>query len=101
MTSQGVGLINEKVKKEAAVLDAVRLQMSKVLIGQHVMMDCKQGNVFLQRFHSMSRMWNVPARQMHLHQARNAKCQKNLHALMAHQTINAAKQNRYIADLAF
>ncbi len=39
MISQGVSLINEKVKKEAAVLDAVRLQISKVLIGQHAMVD--------------------------------------------------------------
>jgi len=39
MTSQGVSLINEKVRKEAAILDAVRLQMSKVLIGQSVLID--------------------------------------------------------------
>jgi MoxR-like ATPase len=39
MTSLNVSLINEKVKKESAVLDAVRLQMSKVLIGQSVMID--------------------------------------------------------------
>ncbi len=39
MTSQGIGIINEKVKKEAAVLEAVRLQMSKVLIGQAAMID--------------------------------------------------------------
>ena len=39
MVSQTVGLINDKVKKESAVLDAVRLQMSKVLIGQAVMID--------------------------------------------------------------
>ncbi len=39
MTSQGVSLINDKVKKESAVLEAVRLQMSKVLIGQNSMID--------------------------------------------------------------
>src|SRR5437773_11796379 len=39
MTSQGVSFINEKVKKESAILDAVRLQMSKVLIGQGAMID--------------------------------------------------------------
>jgi len=39
MTSQGVGFINDKVKKEAAVLEAVRLQMSRVLIGQSSMID--------------------------------------------------------------
>jgi MoxR-like ATPase len=39
MIGQGVSLINEKVKKESAVLEAVRLQMGKVLIGQNVMID--------------------------------------------------------------
>ncbi len=39
MTSQGVSLINEKVRKESAILDAVRLQMSKVLIGQSGLTD--------------------------------------------------------------
>jgi MoxR-like ATPase len=39
MTSQDVSLINEKVKKESAILEAVRLQMSKVLIGQSPMID--------------------------------------------------------------
>jgi MoxR-like ATPase len=39
MIGQGVSLVNEKVKKESAVLDAIRLQMSKVLIGQSSMID--------------------------------------------------------------
>ncbi len=39
MTSQGVSLINEKVKRESAILEAVRLQISKVLIGQSSMID--------------------------------------------------------------
>ncbi|MEI7999077.1 MAG: MoxR family ATPase [Candidatus Omnitrophota bacterium] len=39
MISQSVSLINEKVKKESAVLEAVRLQMAKVLIGQSSMID--------------------------------------------------------------
>ena len=39
MQNQGVSLINEKVKKESAVLEAVRLQISKVLIGQALMID--------------------------------------------------------------
>src|SRR4051812_1767337 len=39
MTNSGVGLINEKVRRESAVLDGVRLQMGKVLIGQSAMID--------------------------------------------------------------
>lgn len=39
MVNSSVSLINEKVKKESAVLDAVRLQMSKILIGQTGMID--------------------------------------------------------------
>ncbi len=39
MVGQGVGLINEKVKQESAVLEAIRLQMSKILIGQTSMID--------------------------------------------------------------
>lgn len=39
MINQDVSLINEKVKKESVVLDAVRSQISKVLIGQNSLMD--------------------------------------------------------------
>ena len=39
MTSQDVSLINAKVKAESTVLEAVRLQMGKVLIGQNSMID--------------------------------------------------------------
>ena len=39
MTSTGVGLINEKVKKEAGVIDAIRFETSKVIIGQSVLID--------------------------------------------------------------
>ena len=39
MTSTGVGLINEKVKKESGVLDAIRFETSKVIIGQTVLID--------------------------------------------------------------
>lgn len=39
MTSQGIALINERVRQESLLLEAVRLQMSKVLIGQLPMID--------------------------------------------------------------
>ncbi len=39
MTSTGVGVINDKVKKEAGVIDAIRFETSKVMVGQSVLID--------------------------------------------------------------
>ena len=39
MTSTGVSAINELVKKESGVIDAVRFEASKVIVGQSVLID--------------------------------------------------------------
>ena len=39
MTSTGVSVINDKVKKESALLDAIRFETSKVIVGQNVLID--------------------------------------------------------------
>ncbi len=37
--SAGISVINEKVRKEQAVIEAIRLEASKVLVGQQVLLD--------------------------------------------------------------
>jgi MoxR-like ATPase len=39
MTSNAIAAINDKVKKEAAVIEAIRLQTAKVLVGQTYLLD--------------------------------------------------------------
>jgi MoxR-like ATPase len=39
MTSTGVSVINDKVKKESGVIDAIRFETSKVMVGQHLLID--------------------------------------------------------------
>ena len=39
MPVTGISAINDKVKQEAAVIDAIRLEASKVLVGQHELLD--------------------------------------------------------------
>lgn len=39
MTSTGVSVINDKVKKESGVIDAIRFETSKVIVGQSVLID--------------------------------------------------------------
>ena len=39
MTTTGVSIINEKVKKESGIIDAIRFETSKVIIGQNVLID--------------------------------------------------------------
>jgi len=39
MSSTGVSVINEKVKKESGVIEAIRFETSKVIIGQTVLID--------------------------------------------------------------
>src|ERR1700689_4598985 len=39
MTSTGVSVINDKVKKESGVVDAIRFETSKVIVGQSVLID--------------------------------------------------------------
>src|SRR5476649_951746 len=39
MTSTGVGVINDKVKKESGVVDAIRFETSKVIVGQSALVD--------------------------------------------------------------
>ena len=36
-TSTGVSVINDKVKKESGVIDAIRFETSKVIVGQSVL----------------------------------------------------------------
>ena len=36
-TDAGVSVINEKVKKESGIIDAIRFEASKVIIGQTVL----------------------------------------------------------------
>jgi len=39
VTSTGVGVINERVKKESGVIDAIRFETSKVIVGQSSLID--------------------------------------------------------------
>ena len=39
MTSTSVSVINDKVKKESGVIDAIRFETSKVMVGQNVLID--------------------------------------------------------------
>ena len=39
MTTTGVSVINDKVKKEAAIIDAIRFEAGKVLVGQNELLD--------------------------------------------------------------
>jgi MoxR-like ATPase len=39
MTSTGVGFINDKVKKESGIIDAIRFETSKVIVGQNVLIE--------------------------------------------------------------
>src|SRR5476649_2822958 len=39
MTSTGVSVINDKVKKESGFIDAIRFETSKVIVGQNVLID--------------------------------------------------------------
>jgi len=39
MTGTGVGVINDKVKKESGVIDAIRFETTKVIVGQSALID--------------------------------------------------------------
>jgi len=39
MTNTGVSVINDKVKKESGVIDAIRFETSKVIVGQNTLID--------------------------------------------------------------
>ena len=39
MTNQDITLINEKVKKESAFIEAIILEMQKVIVGQRYLLD--------------------------------------------------------------
>src|ERR1700722_4402206 len=39
MTSTGVSVINDKVKKESGIIDAIRFETTKVIVGQSVLID--------------------------------------------------------------
>ena len=39
MSATGIGIINEKVKKEVAVIEAIRFECAKVMVGQGDLLD--------------------------------------------------------------